>query len=551
MPDGRQTAKTITVTEDYLVLPVAKSGDTGLLSLWTDGHKILEFDIPIGDKEDTLYYSAIPVSRWRGSELELRLNRDSDKARDLLERISLSDRYEQPLHGGADQDRPAIHFTPLYGWLNDPNGLIYKDGVYHMYFQYNPLNVIWGNMSWGHAVSSDLLHWKQEPPALLPGKDGPIFSGCAVDNREKVGDLPEDARIFYYTCGGGNSAWSRETKSRFAQRMAFSTDGGKTLVTYAGGGLPCEQDEDRDPKIYWLEESGAYYMVLYLSGFNFGIYCSADLLNWKKTQELTFEGMRECPDLFPLPADNGEKWIFLSADGSYIAGDFDGYRFTPLQEKMSAYATELPYAGQTFAGTEKPVLVKWLRTWNKDKIYTGCMSLPVELGLAEKNGKYLLTQQFIENYEKQKCLFAEITGKEKFELEGIPQKGTVELEITWDESASRDRAFHLVSGHSEIEYHSDSMALCCHEDPERTGEAPSGFPVKKSSAAMTVPEGSGVLRILADGPVVEVLTGDGLTYGAFELDGLDESVWNIQIEHYKKMRIYVVSRDKTESSVIF
>lgn len=174
-----------------------------------------------------------------------------------------------------------------------------------------------------------------------------------MDGKGKVGTLPEDTWIFYYTCGGGASAWSRENKSTFSQKLAYSTDEGKTLITYEAGGLPCEQDEDRDPKIYWHEESHAYYMVLYLSGFNCGIYRSEDLLHWEKTQELTFDGMRECPDLFPLETEKERNWVLLSADGSYVVGDFDGYHFRPQQEKKSAYATDVPYAGQTFAGTEK------------------------------------------------------------------------------------------------------------------------------------------------------------------------------------------------------
>lgn len=375
-------SRRIKIEKEFLVLPAAGQASTRRLFFRLDGEKVFELDLPVEKKDEIRFRASIPAGKWKGREMILEFEESTTETEELLECITQSDEYEQREH--RDVSRPSIHFTPAYGWMNDPNGLLYKNGEYHMYFQHNPVNDIWGNMSWGHAVSKDLLHWKQEPPALLPRKDGTIFSGCAVDNRGKVGVLTEDAWIFYYTCGGGASAWSRENKSSFSQKLAYSTDGGKSLLTYETGSLPCEQDEDRDPKIYWHEESNAYYMVLYLSGSDFGIYRSKDLLCWEKTQELTFDGMRECPDLFPLRTEQGRKWVFLSADGSYIVGDFDGFRFKPIQEKRSAYGTDLPYAGQTFAGTEKKILVKWLRTWNKGEPYTGSMSIPTELGLAER-----------------------------------------------------------------------------------------------------------------------------------------------------------------------
>ncbi|HJB82978.1 MAG TPA: glycoside hydrolase family 32 protein [Candidatus Mediterraneibacter intestinavium] len=522
-------SRKIRIEKEFLVLPAAGQMSTRRLFFRQDGEKVFELDLPVGKKDEIRFYAAIPAEKWKGRELSLEFEESTPETEELMECITQSDEYEQKDH--SDALRPSIHFTPAYGWMNDPNGLLYKNGEYHMYFQYNPVNDIWGNMSWGHAVSKDLLHWKQEPPAILPGKDGAIFSGCAVDNREKVGALAENAWIFYYTCGGGASAWSRENKSPFSQKLAYSTDGGKSLLTYEAGGLPCEQDEDRDPKIYWHEESNAYYMVLYLSGSDFGIYRSKDLFCWEKTQELTFDGMMECPDLFPLETGQGRKWVFLSADGSYIVGDFDGFQFKPLQEKQSVYGTDLPYAGQTFVGTEEKILVKWLRTWNKDETYTGTMSVPTELGLTEKEGKYILTQKFTENFEMQKKIFMELESYQgdEIELRGMNGRGTAELEITWDIKNPDERALELLLGKEKLRYQAEEEQLVF------TGDA--GINEEKS---MTVPKDTERLRILSDGPILEVLSGDGRVYGAFELNEKPEDVWKLRVRNRKMVRIYTV-----------
>ena len=276
--------------------------------------------------------------------------------------------------------RPKLHFTPSHGWLNDPNGLVFHNGVYHMFYQYNPDDVVWGNIHWGHAVSRDLISWEEREIALYPSQYGMAFSGSGICDEKNTAGLGKDALLFYYTAAGGKTPASEG--KQFVQRMAYSTDGGDTLTPY-GTVLGHIAEENRDPKVFYHEDSGAYIMVLYLSGYEFALFRSNNLKDWKMTQRLIQEPMWECPDLFPLKNSRGEtKWIFWSADGYYLPGGFDGWRFTPESGRLSAYANPLPYAAQTFSGLrERVVSVAWLRLENKGRPYRGAMSVPAELTL--------------------------------------------------------------------------------------------------------------------------------------------------------------------------
>ena len=240
-------------------------------------------------------------------------------------------------------DRPALHFTAETGWINDPNGLVYADGVYHLYYQWNPFGTEWGNMHWGHAVSRDLITWEHRPVALMPDEFGTVYSGCGWQDHEGVAGFGKDALLFYYTAAGGSNQWSTDQGNKHTQRLAISTDGGETLQK-VGTVIEHIKGENRDPKIFWHAESGAYIMVLYLDGTEFAIFRSADLLHWQESQRFSAERMWECPGLFALPVEDrpGEKkWVFWSADGYYRIGDFDGYAFHPETEVLTGYDTKL------------------------------------------------------------------------------------------------------------------------------------------------------------------------------------------------------------------
>lgn len=370
------------MTDRYVWLPVENDRPKVKVHFYIDGVKIQEADICLGKHAD--YYACMDMQMYAGQILEIH-----GAGEDAEGMIVCRDKCPS----GDGMFRPCLHFCPETGWMNDPNGLVFADGKYHLFYQWNPYGVIWGNMHWGHAVSSNLLHWKHEPMAMAPDQYGAVFSGCAWQDRENIAGFGKNALLFYYTAAGGENQWSSETgHGMYTQRLAVSTDNGRTLEKKQCV-LSHIEGENRDPKVFYHEPSESYVMVLYLDNFDFAIFRSKDLLHWKQTQRLTCENMRECPDLFELPVKGGDetKWVFWSADGYYIIGRFDGYRFSAESEVRSAYSTKLPYAAQTYSGIAGRVIsMAWLRMENSRRHYRGVMSLPAELSLIRQKDRIKL-----------------------------------------------------------------------------------------------------------------------------------------------------------------
>ncbi len=310
----------------------------------------------------------------------------------MLEALSRTDEMPAP----ADV-HPVLHFAARNGWLNDPNGLIYHQGVWQLYFQHNPVDLVWENMTWGHAVSRDLLHWTQVEDALYPDENGTMFSGSAIANTQGMLGLPRDALLFFYTSAGSTSAWSREKP--FTQRLAYSTDGGRTLVK-SREVVPNLRDGNRDPKVYYYPPKATYYMVLYLAEDDFAILTSSDLRHFTKTQQLSMPGSGECPDLRRVPSEDGEeRWMFLQADGQYLIGDFDGEHFTARSHQQRAYGTGMPYAAQTFNQPEDRVIwTAFLHLPCQQRAYTNVMALPRELRLIRHGDDLALQMRPVAEY---------------------------------------------------------------------------------------------------------------------------------------------------------
>ena len=358
------------ITENYIWLPAASDCDEVKLHIYFQEAKIGEIDVKLSLEPD--FYFPMNVSEFVAKELEICSECDES----LLKAISCHDdiyKTEYPY-------RPRIHFTTKSGWINDPNGLIYDNGIYHMFYQFNPYGIDWGNMHWGHAVSKDLISWELRDIALFPDEYGTVFSGCAFKDEKNASGYGKDALLFFYTAAGGFNKWSKNRGS--TQRVAVSYDNGKTLIK-KDMILDTIKEGNRDPKVFYHGESTSYVMVLYLIDNEFAILRSDDLKNWKESDRLSFDGMWECPDLFELETkDKDEKrWVFWSADGYYVLGDFDGYRFSKESEVYSAYDTKLPYAAQTYAGTDRRISVAWYRTVNDRGAFKGMMSIPNELNL--------------------------------------------------------------------------------------------------------------------------------------------------------------------------
>lgn len=306
--------------------------------------------------------------------------------------------------------RPQFHFTPEKNWHNDPNGLVYYDGEYHLFYQYNPNGREWGYMHWGHAVSTDLVHWKHLPVALYPDENSEdkvrctAFSGSAiVDQKNLLGKQKGDEKtlVAFYTsqhCG---------------QRIAYSTDRGRTWEKYEGNPvIPLdEKDDARDPKVIWHEETGKYVMVLYRKnseedrskGISF--YTSENLVDWN--WESHVYGFYECPDLMKMRVVNRPEeiwWILFDGDGSYLVGHFDGKEFTPVSAKMRGDYGKNYYATQTWSNIPEEdgriIQIAWMRGGEFPEMpFNGQMTFPAELELIKLKEGYMVTRKPVREIE--------------------------------------------------------------------------------------------------------------------------------------------------------
>jgi fructan beta-fructosidase len=288
-----------------------------------------------------------------------------------------------------EQHRPQFHLTAQKGWLNDPNGLVFYKGVYHLFFQHNPFGTNWGNMTWGHAVSSDLVHWQQLQNALEPDALGTMFSGSAVVDWQDTTGFGREALVAIYTAAGGTSEASKDKP--FTQCLAYSNDAGKSWLKYQGN--PVQEHlrgSNRDPKVIWHEETKRWVIALFLDEpHHFALFASKDLKSWQHLQNLDVPGTRECPDFFPLAVDgNGQdhKWVFTGANGNYLLGSFDGQTFTPETDLLVADWGEYFYAVQTYSDIPKSDGRCLQIAWMKGGSYPGMpfnqqMNFPNELTL--------------------------------------------------------------------------------------------------------------------------------------------------------------------------
>lgn len=489
----------IHITDRYLWFPVDNGKPEVKLHLLRDGGKFQEIDIHLGGT-DCEFYASMDVSAHLDRDIDINGTVDEAALRQIF-------CYHDPVQH-VYPFRPQIHYAAKTGWINDPNGLIYADGVYHLYHQWNPYGTEWGNMHWGHAVSRDLLHWEHRPMAMEPDEYGTAYSGCAWQDHDNVAGYGKDALLFFYTASGGCNQWSIDAGNEHVQRLAISTDGGDTLrkvgtlIGHIAGG-------NRDPKVFWHEHSGAYIMALFLDDYDFAVFRSTDLLDWKESQRFTApDGMRECPDLFELEVVGGNrrKWVFWSADGYYLVGDFDGYRFTPESPMRCAYRTGLPYAAQTYAGIAgRTVSVTWHRLENSRGHYRGMMSIPVELSLIERDGEYLM--RFVPVRELGACLSRRVllencVGDVLYRpLDGKP----ILLALRWNEQASGKT--EITVGQTTIRADFGDATLTM------TG------PCDTQTNAMAIdPTRAFDLSVVIDQEVIEFYGDEGTLYGAVETE---------------------------------
>lgn len=484
--------KTIILKQNKLWIPVWSKGEKQLLTFSINGTKIAEFMIPYKKDQTFHYYAPLLLDPHVGKEIQI----TGEFSADFFELISEEERNTK------DEERPLVHFTANTGWINDPNGLVYDKGIYHLYFQYNPFDTEWENMSWGHAVSKDLLHWKQMDTVMYPDENGMMFSGCGLVNDRGLLGLDQSTLLFFYSAAGSSNLWS--DGKDFTQRIAYSTDGGTSFVKTDRGFLPTIKRENRDPKIFWHEKSQAYIMVLWLEGNSFAILRSENLEAWESTQTLELTDAWECPDLFLLSEESGEsKWVFWSADGFYFVGEFDGYQFLQEGTRKEAYTNKLPYAAQTYSGiNDRIVTVPWLRTENKGKNYRGAMGLPRELSLIKENDSYVLKQSPIREWEEQKKIVLQWKKKD----ESLKQTDKVIYESA-QATALEIKTIANCSSKVIWNLYGNEIVYC-----SETGELTLG------EVKVTLKNNITEFTLILDGSIVEITNGNNTLFTVLELE---------------------------------
>jgi sucrose-6-phosphate hydrolase SacC (GH32 family) len=289
----------------------------------------------------------------------------------------------------GEKHRPQFHFSARKNWLNDPNGLVYYKGEYHLFFQHNPKGLEWGPNTWGHAVSGDLVHWKQLEHAIEPYEPGWIWSGSAVvDTRNTAGFRSggEDVLVAVYTAGDTIV----KPEKPCAQFISYSNDRGRTWRHYDGNPVLAHiVENNRDPKVIWFEPERKWIMALFLSGNEYALFESPDLKRWKGLSTVHVPGGSECPDLFELVVDgdrNSRRWVFWAGNGNYLVGDFDGRHFRAEGGVKRADFGRNFYAAQSWYGLPeddgRTIQIAWMAGGEYPGMpFNQQMSFPCELAL--------------------------------------------------------------------------------------------------------------------------------------------------------------------------
>lgn len=440
---------------------------------------------------------------------------------------------DNPSVGRNEQYRPQVHFTPAKNWINDPNGMVYLNGTYHLFYQYNPQGNQWGNMSWGHATSTDLVHWTEQAVALTRDELGDIFSGSAVvivPPTAPEGASIENATTIVPPSGGEGGAYmvALYTSASGAQQqsLAYSTDGGKSFTRYAGNPVIKNDDDNlRDPKVFWHEQSKQWVMAL-AKGWKMGIelYGSTDLKSWRHLSTFFKELpgrpslQWECPDLLQF----GDKWVLLvsvnpggpilGSGTMYFTGQFDGTTFTADDRDYPLwldYGMD-NYAGVTWSNTgNRKVMIGWMNNWQ----YAGdvpcspwrsAMTLPRELTLTEYDGKPLLCSTVISEIDQIADAWQTTTGD-------INAKDAYQLRIKL--SLDKNSTITLSNANDErftIDINASARTLTAHRTATTGKTSFNGtFSIPSMQAPLNVTGNSVTLDLFVDQSSIEVFTAEG------------------------------------------
>ena len=401
------------VESNFLLIPVEESQPVSHIRVVADNNLEDYINIALAaGKAD--YYVPLDLRRFKGKDLLLDVRttndrytlRDGDEAA-WANKLTLADDFDTT---NSEYWRPSYHHTPAYGWMNDPNGMFYKDGLWHLYYQYNPYGSKWENMTWGHSTSPDLINWDAQPIAIRPTALGTIFSGSAVVDKDNTAGFGKDAIVAIFTTAGASQT----------QSMAYSTDGGKTFTQYAANPVIAYERESRDPNFFWDARHNQWVLTLVSAlDHEILIYTSPNLKDWTLASKFghgfgSQAGVWECPDLMEVPVEGSDekKWVLIininpggpfgGSAAQYFVGDFDGKTFTcdtpPEVTRWLDYGKD-HYATVSFSNApdDRKTVIAWMSNWQyanevPTKQYRSANSLPRDLSLFKApDGQYYLT----------------------------------------------------------------------------------------------------------------------------------------------------------------
>jgi fructan beta-fructosidase len=431
----------------YLNLPIKNGAPKRLMTITSDGKIVRQFTLELADGQPD-WWAFLDLEPFRKQTLTLSVDKLKDDSK-ALSSIDQSDKIKDSENLYREKLRPQFHFTARRGWNNDPNGLVFYKGEFHLFYQHNPYGTQWGNMHWGHAVSRDLVHWEELDEALYPDEMGAMFSGSAVVDENNTAGFQkgsEKTLVAFYTAAGGDDPLSKG--KRFTQCLAYSNDRGRTWIKYdknpilghiVGG--------NRDPKVLWYAPQNKWLMALYLDKNDFALFESKDLKSWNELQRFSIEGEIECPEFFEL----GNRWVFYGANGKYLIGSFDGKTFARESGPHELNYGNSFYASQTFnlpQSDKRRIMVPWGRFNIPDMPFNQMIGLPVELKLNQTAEGFRLSALPVDELKN-------LRGRE-IKLEQL-KAGEFEIECSFDLGNKIDLNLHG----APIRYTPDDRKITC------------------------------------------------------------------------------------------
>lgn len=466
-----QNIVSLDVTEDYLLLPIQDDAPEGKICVVKDNEqKGTLMNVRLA-RERVDSYVPFALSAYKGQHISIEIQGVPETALCWKE-LKLSGSFDM---ANKESFRPIYHHTPAYGWMNDPNGMFYKDGVYHLYFQYNPYGAVWGNMHWGHSTSTDLMHWKFEGCAIVPDAWGAIFSGSCVVDHENTAGFGKEAVVAFYT-----SAKSTPWGDIQMQSMAYSLDNGKTFTKYEGNPILTSSEKDfRDPKVFWYAP-GKHWVMILAVGQHMEIYSSVNLKEWKKESEFgamqgAHGGVWECPDLVEIPVEGTreKKWVLIcnlnpggpfgGSAAQYFVGSFDGKKFvneSPTQTKWMDWGKD-NYATVTWnnAPDGRCIALGWMSNWQyannvPTRQYRSANTLARDLTLYREGQELYLKSTPSSEVKKargKKVSIPSFKVSEKHEMVNLfeEKQGAYEVEIVIQNAGASKIAFCLLNDKGE------------------------------------------------------------------------------------------------------